>query len=81
MQTVSHNSPGELLLDHDLNIIDASVDTLLRIFISYCKLSLLNLSYVSIPTEETNEEMKENLRRKIKDGTYNIGYMIVPQKY
>ena len=25
--------------------------------------------------------MKENLRKKIKDGTYNIGYMIVPQKY
>ena len=40
-----------------------------------------NLSYVSIPTEETNEEMKENLRKKIEDGTYNIGDMIVPQKY
>ena len=39
------------------------------------------MSYVSIPTEETNEEMKENLRKKIKDGTYNIVYMIVPQKY
>ena len=25
--------------------------------------------------------MKENLRKKIKDGAYNIGYMIVPQKY
>ena len=25
--------------------------------------------------------MKGNLRKKIKDGTYNIGYMIVPQKY
>ena len=25
--------------------------------------------------------MKENLRKKIKDGTYNISYMIVPQKY
>ena len=40
-----------------------------------------NLSYVSIPTEETNEEMKENVRKKIKDGTYNMGDMIVPQKY
>ena len=44
-------------------------------------MSLPNLSYVSIPTEETNEEMKENLRKKIKDGTYNMGDMIVPQKY
>ena len=35
-----------------------------------------NLGYVLIPTEETNEEMKENLRKK-----YNIGNMIVPQKY
>ena len=25
--------------------------------------------------------MKENLRKKIKDGAYNIGDMIVPQKY
>ena len=25
--------------------------------------------------------MKENLRKKIKDGTYNMGDMIVPQKY
>ena len=40
-----------------------------------------NLSYVSIPTEETNEEMKENLRKKIEDGTYNIGDMIVSPKY
>ena len=39
------------------------------------------MSYVSIPTEETNAEMKENLRKKIEDGTYNIGDMIVPQKY
>ena len=53
----------------------------MRFFISHCRLSLPNLSYVSIPTEETNEEMKENLRKKIKDGAYNIGYMIVPQKY
>ena len=25
--------------------------------------------------------MKENLRKKIKDGTYNMSDMIVPQKY
>ena len=25
--------------------------------------------------------MKENLRKKIEDGTYNMGDMIVPQKY
>ena len=25
--------------------------------------------------------MKENLRKKTKDGTFNIGSMIVPQKY
>ena len=40
-----------------------------------------NLSHVSIPTEETNEKMKENLRKKIEDDTCNIGDMIVPQKY
>ena len=36
---------------------------------------------MSITTEETNEEMKENLRKKIGDSTYNIGDMIVLQKY
>ena len=40
-----------------------------------------NLGYVLMPTEETNEEMKKDLRKKIKGDTYNIGNMIVPQKY
>ena len=40
-----------------------------------------SLGYVLIPTEETNEEMKENFRKKIRGGTYNIGNMIVHQKY
>ena len=44
-------------------------------------MSLRNLSYVSIPTAEKNKDMKENLRKKTKDGTFNIGSMIVPQKY
>ena len=40
-----------------------------------------NLGYVLIPTEETNEEMKENVEKKLKVVHYNIGDMIVPQKY
>ena len=44
-------------------------------------MSLPNLGYVLIPTEETNEEMKKNLSKKIKGDTYNISNMIVPQKY
>ena len=39
------------------------------------------MSYALIPTDETNEEMKENLRKKVNDGTYKIGSMIVSQKY
>ena len=67
MKTVSHNfqiHQVNSFLDRDLNIIGALVVAFLRFFISYCRLSLPNLSYVSIPTEETNEEMKENLRKK-----------------
>ena len=40
-----------------------------------------NLGYVLKHTEETNEEMKKNLRKKIKDGKYNIDNMIVSHEY
>ena len=40
-----------------------------------------NLSYVSIPTEEKKEEIKESLRKKIEDGTYDIGDIIISLKY
>ena len=40
-----------------------------------------NLSYVSISTEEKKEEIKESLRKKIEDGTYDIGDIIIPLKY
>ena len=42
----------------------ASVVAFLRFFISYYILSLPNLGYVLIPTEETNEEMRKKLKKK-----------------
>ena len=47
-----------------------------EIFYFILQIVIAKSGYVLIPTEETNEEMKENLRKK-----YNIGNMIVPQKY
>ena len=36
---------------------------------------------ISLPSEETNEKIHEKLLEKITDGTYNLGELIVPQKF
>ena len=40
-----------------------------------------NLSNISFPMEETNEEVQKQLMEKIKKGIYHTGNLIVPQKY
>ena len=40
-----------------------------------------NLSNISFPMEETNEEVQKQLMEKIKKGIYHNGNLIVPQKY
>ena len=34
-----------------------------------------------MPVDESNEEITERLREKIKNGEYTIGELIVPQKF
>ena len=34
-----------------------------------------------MPVDESNEEVTERLREKIKNGEYTIGELIVPQKF
>ena len=36
---------------------------------------------VTLPVDESNEEVTERLREKIKNGEYTIGELIVPQKF
>ena len=36
---------------------------------------------VTVPVDESNEEVTERLREKIKNGEYTIGELIVPQKF
>ena len=40
-----------------------------------------NLSNITFPMEETNEEVQKQLMEKIKKGIYHTGNLIVPQKY
>ncbi|XP_065672107.1 uncharacterized protein LOC136089935 [Hydra vulgaris] len=44
----------------------------------------LNMPYIrdiSLPCEPTNKKIKQQLKKKIDDGTYNSGEKIVPQRY
>ena len=36
---------------------------------------------VTMPVDETNEEITQNLKEKIKSGEYTLGEMIIPQKF
>ena len=39
------------------------------------------MTKISVPVEDDNNKIKENLAQKIESGIYNIGKIIVPQKF
>ena len=45
------------------------------------RLNIPNLKDISIPIDESNEQVKEKLKQELLDGNYNIGELIVPQTY
>ena len=54
--------------------------------VGYCckfffRLNVPGTKDISIPTEVTNENIKKKLKEKIKDGSYLIGNLIVPQSF
>ena len=44
-------------------------------------MSIPNLSHITVPSGPSTKEVTEKLKEKIKDGTYNIGDLIAPQKF
>ena len=40
-----------------------------------------NLTEISIPIEETNEDVMKQLKNKIENGDYTLGELIVPQNF
>ena len=44
-------------------------------------MSIPNFSHITVPSGPSTKEVTEKLKEKIKDGTYKIGDLIVPQKF
>ena len=44
-------------------------------------MSIPNLSRITVPSGPSTKEVTKKLKEKIKDGTYKIGDLIVPQKF
>ena len=44
-------------------------------------MSIPNLSDIAVPSRPSTKKVNEKLKEKIKDGTYKIGDLIVPQKF
>ena len=46
-----------------------------------CRIEVGKNKYISIPVEETNDELMRQLKQKIALGTYQVGNLIVPQVF
>ena len=68
------NSSTDLLI-----IVD--VFHLWHVFFFINSLDISGCRDVTVPVDESNEEVTERLREKIKNGEYTIGELIVPQKF
>ena len=44
-------------------------------------MSIPNLSHITVPSGPSTKEVTKKLKAKIKDGTYKIGDLIVPQNF
>ena len=51
------------------------------VFFFINSLDISGCNKVTLPVDESNEEVTECLREKIKNGKYTIGELIVPQKF
>ena len=51
------------------------------VYFSMCRLNVTNLTEQSIPVEQTNKEVMNQLKQKIESGEYTLGELIVPQMF
>ena len=50
-------------------------------FVDYVTISRVNKTHITLPVEDTNNKVREQLKEKIKSGIYSIGETIVPQEF